>query len=97
MKSKWWILALLFCILVAVFSPLASSAPDGLERVAEDKGFLENAAAAPYEFIADYVFPGIQNEALATIIAGVIGTVLLFAIAYGLAWVVTVKRRKQEI
>lgn len=94
MKSKWWLVALGVCLLLAVFSPLASSSPDGLEKVAEDKGFLELAGSSPFVLIADYVFPGIENEAAATIVAGIIGTLILFGIAYALAWVLTLSRRK---
>ncbi len=95
MKSKWWLIALLICLVVAMFSPLASSSPDGLERVAEDKGFIDLAGGTPFQIIADYVFPGIENEAVATIIAGVIGTLLLFGLAYGVAWLLVATRRKK--
>ena len=94
MKSKWWLISLLICLAVACLSPLASSSPDGLERVAEDRGFLELGQGAPYQVIADYVFPGIANEALATILAGIIGTLVLFGAVYGLAWLLTLKRRR---
>ena len=94
MKSKWWLISLLICLAVACLSPLASSSPDGLERVAEDKGFLGLAGGAPYQVIADYVFPGIANEALATILAGIIGTLVLFGAAYGLAWLLTLRKRR---
>ncbi len=95
MKSKWWLIALLICLVVAMFSPLASSSPDGLERVAEDNGFIDLAGGTPFQIIADYVFPGIENEAVATIIAGVIGTLLLFGLAYGIAWLLVATRRKK--
>ena len=94
MKSKWWLISLLVCLAVACISPLASSSPDGLERVAEDRGFIEMGQDAPYQVIADYVFPGIANEALATILAGIIGTLVLFGAVYGLAWLLTLKRRR---
>ncbi len=94
MKTKWWLIALLICLAVASFSPLASSSPDGLERVAEDKGFIDLGQEPPYQIIADYVFPGIENEAAATILAGIIGTLILFGVAYSLAWLV--KSRKQQ-
>jgi len=97
MRSKWWLAALCVCLLVAVFSPLASSEPDGLERVAENKGFLELAGNSPFQIIADYVFPGIQNEAVATIIAGIIGTMLLFGMAYALAWVIVSSSKKKTV
>jgi hypothetical protein len=94
MKSKWWLVALGVCLLVAILSPLASSSPDGLERVAEDKGFLGLAGGSPFQIFADYAFPGIHNEALATIIAGMIGTLLLFGVAYGLAFILAQSRGK---
>lgn len=93
MKLKWWHIALIVALLVALISPLASSSPDGLEKVAEDKGFIEETAEAPYELITDYIFPGIENEALATILAGISGTVLIFGLTYGVACLL--KRRKR--
>ena len=94
MKSKWWLIALVFCLALVLLAPLASSAPDGLERVAEDVGFIELAQEAPFSLIADYVFPGLENEALATILAGIVGTLVLFGIAYGLAWRLVSGRRE---
>jgi len=91
-KSKWWLIGLAVCLLVACLSPLASSSPDGLERVAEDKGFIDLGQEAPFQIIADYVFPGMENEAIATILAGLIGTLILFGVACGLAWLL--KSRK---
>jgi len=78
---------LLLALLIALFSPLASPHPDGLERVAEDKGFLDRAREAPYQLIPDYLFPGIENEQLATIVAGLLGTLVMFGVGFGLAWV----------
>lgn len=94
MKSKWWLISLVVCLAVAALSPLASSSPDGLERVAEDSGFIDSAQEAPFHAIADYVFPGIANEALATIVAGLLGTLILFGIAYGVAWALTQRKRE---
>jgi len=92
-KSKWWLISLLVCMAVASFAPLASSSPDGLERVAEDKGFIYLAEDAPFMVIADYAFPGIENEALATILAGIIGTLVLFGVVYALAWLLISGKR----
>ena len=91
---KWWHIGLIVCLLVAILSPLASSSPDGLERVADDEGFIGLAQEAPFQIIADYVFPGIENEAVATILAGIIGTLILFGVAYGIAWLI--KSRREE-
>jgi hypothetical protein len=87
LKKYWWIVGLLLALGVALLSPLASPHPDGLERVAEDQGFAHKAKEAPIQVIADYLFPGIENEAVATIVAGVLGTVVVFGVGYGLAWV----------
>lgn len=92
---KWWHIALIVCLLAAVISPLASSSPDGLEKVAENKGFIDRAQDSPFQIIADYVFPGIENEAVATILAGIIGTLVLFGIACGLAWLIKSKRAER--
>ena len=94
MKLKWWHIGLIIAFILAFISPLASASPDGLEKVAEDKGFIEEAKEAPYELIADYLFPGIENEAVATILAGLIGTILIFGLVYGIARLL--KRRKGE-
>lgn len=91
---KWWHVALGICLLVAIISPLASPSPDGLEKVAEDKGFIESAQDSPYSVIADYVFPGIENEALATILAGIIGTMLVFGAVYGVSRLLRLRTRR---
>ena len=97
MRKKWWLIAFAFCMAVATLSPLASSAPDGLERVAEQKGFLGLAGSSPFSVIADYAFPGIHNQALATILAGWLGTALVFALAYGLTWLIMRLRRSKSL
>jgi len=93
MKLKWWHIALFISLLVAFISPLASASPDGLEKVAEDKGFIEEAESSPYEIIADYVFPGVENEAMATILAGISGTIVIFGLTYGVAKLLTWKKQ----
>lgn len=80
----------LLAILLAVLSPLASAFPDGLERVAEDVGFIETAQEPLYNIIPDYVFPGVSNEALATILAGIVGTLVVL----GVSLLVAYNRRK---
>jgi cobalt/nickel transport system permease protein len=81
-----WVVGLGIAILLTVFSPLASAHPDGLEWVAEQKGFLDVAQGPLFEIIPDYVFPGITNEAFATILAGIIGTLIVFGVALGVAY-----------
>lgn len=71
---------------IALFSPLASSEPDGLEKVAENHGFITQAQDAPYQIIADYVFPWVDNEDLATILAGMTGVLIVAAVAFAFAF-----------
>lgn len=73
-------------LLITFFSPLASSEPDGLEKVAENHGFITQAEDPPYQIIADYVFPWIDNEDLATILAGMIGVLIVAAVAFAFAF-----------
>ena len=81
--ARWWVVGYIVAVAVTLLAPLASGSPDGLERVAEDAGFIERAQEAPYVIIADYVVPGIQNEGLATILAGVIGVTIVYALVAG--------------
>jgi cobalt/nickel transport protein len=86
---------LLVAVGLALFvSGFASSSPDGLERVAEDKGFLETArdhlfADGP---LAGYTVKGIDNERLGTGLSGLIGVLITFGIGLALFALVRVFR-----
>ena len=73
-------------LLITLFSPFASSHPDGLERVAEDKGFSGLADSPPYELISDYVFPWVGNEDLATILSGIVGVLIVAVVVSGVGF-----------
>ena len=81
--------ALAIALGVAVFlAPFASEHPDGLEYVGAKLGFLNDAAPALISPpIRDYAFPGIgpAHVKLATAIAGVVGTLVVFGVGLGLA------------
>lgn len=66
--------------IMTILAPLASSHPDGLEWVANQQGFLSSATGAFYELIPDYVLPGLANQKVATIAAGVLGSVLVLTV-----------------
>jgi cobalt/nickel transport system permease protein len=79
--SRGWILAGgLITLAVVILSPLASADPDGLERVATDMGFINAGQSAPYSIIPDYTLPFLGENALSTIVAGVIGVLVVGAI-----------------
>ena len=88
-----WIVGLVIALFLAIASPLASSHPDGLEWVAEQKGFLDAAQGSVYQILPDYLFPGVKNESLATILAGIFGIILAFGVALGVAY----SRRKRQM
>jgi cobalt/nickel transport system permease protein len=77
-----------FCALF--LSPLASSLPDGLNRVARDVGFAGKESGAVGGLIPHYAIPGLSGN-LATGLAGLLGVVITISIGYSIAMIV--KRR----
>jgi cobalt/nickel transport system permease protein len=69
----WMIAGGLISALVVLLAPLASAFPDGLERVAEDLGFLQAAQESPYALFSDYLIPALGDSALSTVLAGLLG------------------------
>jgi hypothetical protein len=77
-QRYWWVIGLLSAVLVVVIlAPLASSDPDGLERVAEDKAFIDTAKESRYEWLPDYSIPGLEGD-LSTVLAGLVGIAIVF-------------------
>ena len=78
-KNKKFLAAgfLVSLFLAGVVSFYASSHPDGLEKVAEDIGFIETAKDHTYAdgALADYGVKGIENERASVGVAGVIGVI----------------------
>lgn len=94
MNKKEIIFGIIIAIVLALFlSPFASTWPDGLERVAEDKGFIHLAEIQPVicSPLPDYAWPGIKNERLATSIAGLVGTLMLLGLGFGLGYILKKK------
>ncbi|MCA9907546.1 MAG: PDGLE domain-containing protein [Anaerolineae bacterium] len=83
--SGWIAAGLVIALAVVLVSPLADPNPDGLERVAEDQGFIATAQDAPYELLPDYTVPFVESEAASTILAGVIGVLLVAGVSYATA------------
>lgn len=74
-------------LLLALFlSPFASTSPDGLEKVAETKGFSEKGEGWKvwkYAPFSKYAIPWIKNEKVSTALSGLTGTLAIFFIAIG--------------
>jgi hypothetical protein len=99
MSKKWYgvvAVGLGLAILVALFSPWASSHPDGLEKVAEEKEFIGAAEDPSYEIIPDYTFPGVENERVATVLSGLVGIAIVAGLCFGFAYFLKVSRRNRE-
>jgi cobalt/nickel transport protein len=84
----WIWIGLGVSLFLALFlSPFSSSSPDGLEKVAEMKGFKEKGEGwkfwkhAP---LPDYALRWIKNEKVSTAFSGLLGTLAIFLIALGL-------------
>ncbi len=80
--ANFIVIGLVVAIVVAVFSPLASPSPDGLEKIAEKQGFLSLGQDPVYEILPDYTIPWIGNESIATIVAMAAGTLIVFGVAW---------------
>jgi cobalt/nickel transport protein len=90
MKSRldgFILIGLGISLLLALFlSPFASTSPDGLEKVAEMKGFSEKGESWKlwkYAPLPDYAIPWIKNGKVSTVLSGLIGTLAIFFIVLG--------------
>jgi cobalt/nickel transport protein len=78
-------------LLIAIFlSPFASSDPDGLDRVSQDLQFehraIEDAPASKLPFAKIFDEYALKNvpETIATPMAGLVGTLVTFGLAWGI-------------
>jgi cobalt/nickel transport system permease protein len=81
--------------LAFVISPHASSSPDGLEKVAADKGLdigVEPHAMADSP-LAGYSVKGVDDSSISTGLAGIVGVGVTFAIGVGLFGLLRLSRR----
>jgi len=81
MKRKDIIFGLLIAVILAIFAFLASSSPDGLERVAEDQNFIHKENSVINSPLPDYRVASIKNEKISTATAGIMGASVVFIAA----------------
>jgi cobalt/nickel transport protein len=68
-----------------LLSPWASSQPDGLQRVAEDHGFIDKETAVnELAVIPNYEVAGIPWSVVRIGLAGGIGIIIMAAVLFGL-------------
>jgi cobalt/nickel transport protein len=96
-KNTWFIIvALLVCLLIAfLLSPFASSSPDGLEKAAEKLGLLHlgEASVWMHSFMPDYSIPFLGETKLSGMVAGLIGTLLIFGLGWGIGMILARRKR----
>jgi cobalt/nickel transport system permease protein len=81
-------------VVLALLSPLASSAPDGLEHALELLGIAGGSgptAQSPVGVLPDYTIPGLEGG-LSTILAGLVGVLIVVALGYSIAMLIRRRR-----
>lgn len=84
LKNKFFALGVFVTLVLAgVVSFYASGDPDGLEKVAEEKGFLADATdhGLGDSPLADYGVSGVADDRLSIALAGGIGVLLMLGIS----------------
>ncbi len=90
-NRAFFIAGLGVALLIAIFlSPFASQDPDGLDRVSQDLKFDDKAHEETtarqlpfYAFFDEYALRGVP-EGIATPMAGLVGTLATFGLAWGI-------------
>lgn len=83
-RARRWLIPALIAFAVVLLSPWASRSPDGLEWVAEVKGFFQEADPAPawnHAPMPDYAVPAMEHEAGSTMVSGVVGVLLVMGLS----------------
>ncbi len=85
------IVGVVAALIIAMFiSFFASSFPDGLEKVAENLGFIDKAEEIAPEgifLIPDYAVSGVESELWQTSLAGLSGVLIITAI-FGIVYLI---------
>lgn len=81
-RGGWVVGGMAVALLLVLAAPFASGHPDGLEWVAESTGFLGTAQSAPFSILPDYTIPALGETGLSTIVAGVVGVLLVAGLVF---------------
>jgi len=95
---RWFIVGGVFvalCLAVGL-SPFASSNPDGLNKVAEDHGFIDQAEdhALTDSPVAGYAVKGVADEKVSKALSGLIGVLVTFEAALLLSKALRARRSR---
>jgi hypothetical protein len=91
--NKQFTMVAAIMIFLAVFVPLASSSPDGLERVVENFGVVEQTPIWN-GVMSDYAIAAITDPYVSTLLAGIFGTIMVLIAGFVLGKAITPKKTK---
>ena len=92
--KRFLLILFVFSLIIAGFvSWFASTEPDGLERIAEDLGFIDKAEDSSYEIFPDYTVHGI-DAFWSNGLAGIIGTLASFGIVIFIGKLISRKKKQ---
>jgi cobalt/nickel transport system permease protein len=84
-------------VIALMLSPFASGFPDGLEWVGRKYYFLHESAPAFVGPLVDYTVPSFSNQMLSTGVAGLLGVIVSFGVAWIMAKLMEAPRLKRMI
>jgi cobalt/nickel transport protein len=97
-NKKWMVLGFITILVAILVSPFASSHPDGLERVAEDHGFIEKAdtgfSGSP---IPDYEVNIPLSTEWRVALSGAIGLLIMGALLLIIGRLLATKKRDDRV
>jgi hypothetical protein len=92
----WWVAGLAIAgVVAALAAAFASGDPDGLDWVSIEQGFDEAGQEPGFEILPDYTIPGLDGT-VSTIIAGVVGIAIVFALVLLLGRLLARRRNRAQ-
>jgi len=76
-----WLVAIIIILAVFLYVPTYIAGPDGLEAVFETYGFTPPPQSWS-GLLPDYTIPWIMDEWVTSLLSGVLGILIVFAITY---------------
>ena len=93
MKRFVIVMFIVSIVIAGVVSWFASSHPDGLDRVAEDHGFIGKALGPLFSILPDYTVPGLRGF-VSNGAAGIIGVLATFGFVMLVGKVITTRKKR---
>lgn len=86
-----WLIAIIIVLAVFLYVPTYIAGPDGLETFFETYGFTPPTQLWN-GLLPNYTIPWIMNEWVTSFLSGVLGTLIVFAVAYFLGKVLITRK-----